>query len=231
MTRHYTREISVSTRGRGFTEVTSQVVSWIREQKVSTGLLTVFIQHTSASLVVQENADPDVKRDMETFFRDLVKDGNPKFYHVLEGPDDMSAHIRSALTNTSLSIPVISGRPALGTWQGIYVYEHRARGQVVPLHGLRTRQRLLELERGARRGGQQLASLRQISCAEGSAERRRCLRRSRIACTAAAQEQRRRREHCYAAQRHSRHLRGPAGGEQFRRNARKGRAAPGSSLC
>jgi secondary thiamine-phosphate synthase enzyme len=128
MTKQSTTEIGVSTRGRGLSEVTRQVVSWVRDQGITTGLLTVFIRHTSASLVIQENADSDVQRDMETFFRDLVMDGNPKFYHVLEGPDDMSAHIRSALTQTSLSIPVMGGRPVLGTWQGIYVYEHRARG-------------------------------------------------------------------------------------------------------
>ncbi len=127
MSNHYTSEISIRTQGRGFTDVTDAVVSWTREKKVKSGLLTVFIRHTSASLVVQENADPDVKRDMETFFRGLVRDGNPEFRHILEGPDDMSAHIRSALTLTSLSIPVIDGAPALGTWQGLYVYEHRAR--------------------------------------------------------------------------------------------------------
>jgi secondary thiamine-phosphate synthase enzyme len=128
MNEHHTTEISVHTRGRGLLEVTSDVASWVRDKGITTGLLTVFIRHTSASLIISENADPDVKRDMETFFRDLVMDGNPKFHHVLEGPDDMSAHIRCALTQTSLSIPVVGGRPALGTWQGIYVYEHRARG-------------------------------------------------------------------------------------------------------
>ena len=126
--KQHTTEISVSTRGRGFIEVTPQVVSWVREQKITTGLLTVFVRHTSASLIVQENADSDVLRDMETFFRDLVRDGNPKYHHVLEGPDDMSAHIRSALTQTSLAVPVMGGIPALGTWQGIYLYEHRTRG-------------------------------------------------------------------------------------------------------
>jgi secondary thiamine-phosphate synthase enzyme len=126
--KQHTTEISVSSRGRGFIEVTPQVVSWVEEQKITTGLLTVFVRHTSASLIVQENADSDVLRDMETFFRDLVRDGNPKYHHVLEGPDDMSAHIRSALTQTSLVVPVMGGIPALGTWQGIYLYEHRTRG-------------------------------------------------------------------------------------------------------
>lgn len=125
---HYTTEISIHTRGRGFKDVTSEIVSWVQAQHVANGLLTVFIRHTSASIVVQENADPDVRRDMEVFFKDLVIDGNPKFSHVLEGPDDMSAHIRSALTHTSLSVPVMGGRPALGTWQAIYIYEHRTRG-------------------------------------------------------------------------------------------------------
>ena len=115
----------VATRGRGLVDVTAPIVSWVKDRNISTGLLTVFIQHTSASLVIQENADGDVLRDLESFFKRLVKDGDPDFFHVLEGPDDMSAHIRCALTQTQLSIPVVGGRPCLGTWQGIYVYEHR----------------------------------------------------------------------------------------------------------
>ena len=125
--RQFTKTIQVSTRGRGFVNITEQIVSWVRKQGVSTGLLTVFIQHTSASLLIQENADSDVLRDMEEFFKKLVIDGDPEYFHTMEGPDDMSAHIRTALTQTQLSIPVASGRPTLGTWQGVYVYEHRAR--------------------------------------------------------------------------------------------------------
>ena len=124
MKQHAT-EIHVSTKGRGFVDVTGQVREWVRHCGVTTGLLTVFIRHTSASLLIQENADSDVLRDMETFFRGLVIDGDHRFLHVLEGPDDMAAHLRSALTQTQLSIPVMGGNPALGTWQGIYVYEHR----------------------------------------------------------------------------------------------------------
>lgn len=105
--------------------VTPEVVSWVKEQGIAAGLLTVFIKHTSASLLIQENADGDVLSDMEDFFKKLVRDGDPSFRHISEGPDDMSAHIRCALTQTHLSIPVISGRPCLGTWQGIFLYEHR----------------------------------------------------------------------------------------------------------
>jgi secondary thiamine-phosphate synthase enzyme len=94
---------------------------------IDTGLLTLYVRHTSASLLVQENYDPEVMRDMERFLRRLVPSGDPLFRHTAEGPDDMPAHVRSALTTTSVSIPVIDGRPALGTWQGIYVYEHRDR--------------------------------------------------------------------------------------------------------
>ena len=118
-------KLQVSTRGRGLTDVTEKISTWVRSENIETGLLTVFIQHTSASLVIQENADSDVLRDLEGFFKRLVVDGDPEYYHVLEGPDDMSAHIRTALTQTQLSIPVANRRIALGTWQGIYIYEHR----------------------------------------------------------------------------------------------------------
>jgi secondary thiamine-phosphate synthase enzyme len=101
------------------------VVRWAAKGASSTGLLTVFVQHTSASLTIQENADPDVVRDLETFFSRLVPEDNSLYVHTTEGPDDMPAHIRSALTQTQLSIPVSGGRPTLGTWQGIYVFEHR----------------------------------------------------------------------------------------------------------
>jgi secondary thiamine-phosphate synthase enzyme len=116
----------VATRGKGLYEITGQVAAWVRESGVRTGLLTVFVQHTSASLVVQENADPEVKSDLEAFFSRLVKDGDPLFEHTTEGPDDMPAHVRAALTATQLSVPVEHGQPMLGTWQGIYLFEHRA---------------------------------------------------------------------------------------------------------
>jgi len=93
--------------------------------KVQTGLVTLHLRHTSASLLIQENADPDVRRDLEAFFRRLVPDGDPLFVHTLEGDDDMPAHVRTALTTVNLSIPIANGRPALGTWQGIYLWEHR----------------------------------------------------------------------------------------------------------
>jgi secondary thiamine-phosphate synthase enzyme len=120
---HHT--IEVSTQGRGLYLITHAVEEWFARQQVRAGLLTVMIQHTSASLLVQENADPSVRTDLERFFARLVKDGDPSYTHTDEGPDDMPSHIRAALTQTSLSIPIISGRLALGTWQGIYVYEHR----------------------------------------------------------------------------------------------------------
>ena len=120
------RSLTVSTKGQGLYSVTREVTSWVSDQNISTGLLTVFVQHTSASLVIQENADPDVVRDLDEFFRRLVREDEPWYRHTVEGPDDMPAHIRSALTQTSLSIPVAGGRPALGTWQGIYLFEHRA---------------------------------------------------------------------------------------------------------
>jgi len=119
------REFVIPTRGRGLSEFTGQVVAWIRETAIRDGLLTLHVRHTSASLVIQENADPEVQRDLERFLTRLVPPGDPLFHHTSEGPDDMPAHVRAALTSTSLSIPVIAGQPALGTWQGIYLYEHR----------------------------------------------------------------------------------------------------------
>jgi len=106
-------------------EFTSEVLGWVRSCGVETGLLTLHVRHTSASIVIQENADPEVVRDMERFMSRLVPDGDPIFRHTSEGPDDMAAHVRSALTSTTLSIPVTKGEPALGTWQGIYLCEHR----------------------------------------------------------------------------------------------------------
>jgi secondary thiamine-phosphate synthase enzyme len=126
--RQTTNEIRVDTRGRGLVEITDPVVAWVRSTGIREGLLTLHVRHTSASIVIQENADPEVQRDLERFFARLVPDGDPLFHHVSEGPDDMPAHVRSALTSTTLSIPVTGGVPALGTWQGIYLYEHRARG-------------------------------------------------------------------------------------------------------
>ena len=118
--------LEVPTRGRGLYEITGRIAEWLNQAQVRTGLLTVFIQHTSASLVVQENADPDVVNDLNTFFSRLVKEDDSLYRHTSEGPDDMPAHIRAALTLTQISIPVAHGRMALGTWQGVYVFEHRA---------------------------------------------------------------------------------------------------------
>ena len=121
-------EFVVQTRGRRLYEFTTEVQSWVRASGIERGLLTLQVRHTSASLLVQENADPEVQRDMERFLDRLVPQGDPIFRHTCEGPDDMPAHVRSVLTSTTLSIPVLDGRPALGTWQGIYLYEHRTAG-------------------------------------------------------------------------------------------------------
>lgn len=136
--RQTTHAVQVSTRGKGLYEITEQVAAWVREQKIRTGLVTAFVQHTSASLTVQENADPDVLRDLEEFFRRLAPENANWYRHTVEGPDDMPAHIRAALTLTSLSIPVHQGRLALGTWQGIFLFEHRDRPhrRTVVLHAL-----------------------------------------------------------------------------------------------
>ena len=119
------RSLQVETRGKGLYDVSARVAEVHAESGIRAGLVTVFIAHTSASLLIQENADPEVLRDLERFFARLVPDGEPLFRHVEEGPDDMPAHVRSALTQTSLAIPVIDGKLTLGVWQGIYVYEHR----------------------------------------------------------------------------------------------------------
>ena len=118
--------IEVATRGPGLVAVTDQVVAWAAAQGLRTGLLTIWCRHTSASLLVQENASPEVREDLEAFFRRLVPEGGGRYRHEEEGPDDMPAHIRAALTQTQLSIPVAEGRPVLGTWQGIFLWEHRA---------------------------------------------------------------------------------------------------------
>jgi secondary thiamine-phosphate synthase enzyme len=123
--RQEVEEIVVATRGRGLYEFTDDVVAWVRGCSIRQGLLTLHVRHTSASLVIQENADPQVQRDLERFFARLVPDGDSIFRHTSEGPDDMPAHVRSALTASTLSLPVAGGAPALGTWQGIYLYEHR----------------------------------------------------------------------------------------------------------
>jgi secondary thiamine-phosphate synthase enzyme len=121
-----TQEIlTIKTQGRGTYNVTDQVCQVVAQSGIQTGLCHVFIQHTSASLMLCENADPTVRRDLEAFMARLVPDGDPLFVHTLEGPDDMSAHVRTVLTQTGLSIPVANGRCALGTWQGIYLWEHR----------------------------------------------------------------------------------------------------------
>lgn len=117
--------ITIRTRGQGLHEVTREIAAWVAEQTIGRGLLTVFCQHTSASLTIQENADPDVRADIEAFFLRLVREDPTLYRHTVEGPDDMPAHIRSVLTGVSLSIPVTGGRLALGTWQGIYLFEHR----------------------------------------------------------------------------------------------------------
>jgi secondary thiamine-phosphate synthase enzyme len=125
--RQWGEELEVATRGRGLIEITDRVVAWVRECGVREGLLTLHVRHTSASLLVQENADPEVLADLERFFDRLVREGDPLFRHDAEGPDDMPAHVRSALTAMTLSIPIRAGAPSLGTWQGIYLWEHRAR--------------------------------------------------------------------------------------------------------
>jgi secondary thiamine-phosphate synthase enzyme len=122
-------QLSVATDGQRLYEITASVRSWVAEQGVGQGLLTLFIHHTSASLLIQENADPRVQDDLNAFFRRLVSEDLRHYTHTQEGPDDMPAHIRAALTTTHLSIPVIAGRPDLGCWQGIYLFEHRARGR------------------------------------------------------------------------------------------------------
>lgn len=122
---HHSQTIVLSTCGPGLYEFTDQAASVVTRSGVVTGLLTVFCRHTSASLTIQENADPDVRRDLLAFFNRLVPEGDPLYRHTAEGPDDMPAHIRSALTDVSLSIPIVEGGLALGTWQGLYLFEHR----------------------------------------------------------------------------------------------------------
>jgi secondary thiamine-phosphate synthase enzyme len=118
-------ELVVETRGRGFTEITGEVRRRVAASGVSRGLCTLHLLHTSASLLIQENADPDVRADLERFFRRLAPDGDRMFVHDAEGPDDMPAHIRTALTTVNLTLPVTGGAPMLGTWQGVHLWEHR----------------------------------------------------------------------------------------------------------
>ncbi len=125
MLRQSSHELSLATRERGLYDFTAEVEAWLTRQKFSEGLLTLHLKHTSASLLIQENADPDVRADLERFFKRLVPDGDPLFEHTCEGADDMPAHVRTALTAVNLSIPLRDGHLTLGTWQGIYLWEHR----------------------------------------------------------------------------------------------------------
>lgn len=136
--RQVLHRMHVQTRRRGFVDVTAQVVAWLESTGLANGVLTLFIRHTSASLLVQENADPAVLRDLERVLARLAPDGDPLFEHDAEGPDDMPAHVRSALTNTQLTVPFADGSLLLGTWQGIYVAEHRRAGhrREVVLHAV-----------------------------------------------------------------------------------------------
>ncbi len=118
-------EVAISTRGRGFYEITGEVAALVCDVGWQTGLASLHLQHTSASLLIQENADPEVRRDLDRFFARLAPDGDSLFRHTYEGDDDMPAHVRTALTAVNLSIPIAGGRLALGTWQGIYLWEHR----------------------------------------------------------------------------------------------------------
>ena len=127
MLRQTTTTLTFETRGRGLLEITRPVLDWVFEAGLDTGLLTLFVRHTSASLLVQENADPDVRGDLDRFFARLVPDGDPLFRHRDEGADDMPAHVRAALTAVQLSVPIVEGRLVLGTWQGLYLWEHRLR--------------------------------------------------------------------------------------------------------
>ena len=126
MIRQAVGTMTVRTRGRGFVDITREIQSRVEHAGTQTGLCTLHLQHTSASLLIQENADPDVRRDFQRFFARLVPDGDPLFVHTIEGGDDMPAHVRTALTTVNLSIPIAEGRLCLGTWQGIYVWEHRS---------------------------------------------------------------------------------------------------------
>lgn len=122
---YHAKELTVATRGRGFHDLTGEVQRAVAASGARAGLCTVFLHHTSASLILCENADPDVRKDLESFFARLVRDGDPLFVHDAEGPDDMPAHVRTVLTQSSISIPIKDGEAHLGTWQGLYLWEHR----------------------------------------------------------------------------------------------------------
>ncbi len=136
MTVHHQETLHIGGGRRGLLDITGDVAGVVRGSGVQLGLVTCFVRHTSASLVIQENADPDVRTDLEAFFRRLVPEGDPLYLHTDEGPDDMPAHVRSVLTATSLAVPLSGGRMVLGTWQGIYLWEHRTRapGRQVVVH-------------------------------------------------------------------------------------------------
>lgn len=125
MLRQTRHEFRIPTQGRGLYEFTGKVAEWLAQNACTNGLVALHLRHTSASLLIQENADPDVRRDLESFFARLVRDGDPLFQHTAEGDDDMPAHVRAALTAVNLTIPVHNGQLALGAWQGIYLWEHR----------------------------------------------------------------------------------------------------------
>jgi secondary thiamine-phosphate synthase enzyme len=125
--RQSTHRLVIQTRRQGLTDITAPIVEWVTAESMVTGLLTIFCQHTSASLLVQENAAPEVRRDLEAFFKSLAPEDPDRYEHDDEGPDDMPAHLRTALTQVQLSIPLLERRLVLGTWQGIYLFEHRHR--------------------------------------------------------------------------------------------------------
>ena len=131
----YIETISLATKGQGLYEITSKISEWLSKQKIKKGLLTIFLQHTSCSLIIQENADPDVKKDLKKFFDQIAPESN-NYIHQSEGPDDMPAHIKSSLTQTSLSIPIENFEITLGTWQGIYLFEHRksSHTRIIKIH-------------------------------------------------------------------------------------------------
>ena len=136
--RQFSHHLNIKAQGRMLIDITPQIIDWIAQTTISTGLLTVYIAHTSASLLINENYDADVLVDMQRFFDRLVPDGDSLFSHTVEGPDDMPAHVRTALTQTSLSIPIINKKLALGQWQGIFMYEHRhlSTNRTVILHAI-----------------------------------------------------------------------------------------------
>ena len=125
MLRQVAQELSIATQGRGFYDLTGEIKALLERSGLTSGLATLHLQHTSASLLIQENADPEVRRDLERFFSRLIPDGDPLFEHTAEGPDDMAAHVRTALTAVNLSISFRGAQLALGTWQGVYLWEHR----------------------------------------------------------------------------------------------------------